>query len=285
MTAEHPPDSRAIWPGVQLDRTTLATAVSLLLITAAAWAALLLQAPSGGAMSMSELGAPTGEPGMAGEMSMRNASSAEPLAAIVFVAAWLVMMVAMMLPSAAPMVLLYRATATGSRLSKAIAVVLFVSAYVLMWGVFGLAVYAAQQAIAMVASNSAVLSGAWPFAVAGVLALAGAYQFSALKSICLRQCRTPLSFLMTRWRPGLVGGFRLGLDHGAYCVGCCWGLMTVLVAAGAMGLAWAALVALVVFTEKLLPRADIAGRAVGFALLLLAALVAIRPETVSALMV
>lgn len=194
MTGDHPRGSSSVRSGLQLERATLMTAAALFLITAAAWAALLLPTLRGeAAMSISAPGTSMGEPAMAGDLSMTNASPGEPLTALVFVGAWLVMMVAMMLPSAAPMVLLYRATATGTRSRKAIAVALFVSGYLVTWGLFGLAVYLTQQVVAMVASSSPTLSTSWPFAVAGVLALAGLYQFSALKSICLRQCRTPLS--------------------------------------------------------------------------------------------
>ena len=268
--------------GVLRDRASLLTVAVLLAITVAAWAALLVPALGEGAgMAMEE--SPMSP--IDWSMSMDGPVLGLAFPALVFVAAWLVMMVAMMLPSAAPMVLLYRATATGSRSRKSIAVALFVSSYLVVWGLFGLLVYGAQQIVAIVAATSPAHTAGWPFAVAGVLALAGLYQFSALKSICLRQCRTPLSFLMTRWRPGLAGGFRLGLVHGAYCVGCCWGLMAVLVAAGAMGLAWVTVVALVVFAEKLLPRAKIAEWAVGGALLVLAAVVALRPEIASRLAV
>jgi Predicted metal-binding integral membrane protein (DUF2182) len=122
-----------------------------------------------------------------------------------------------------------------------------------------------------------------PYGVAGVLLAAGAYQFSPLKRVCLRACQSPLSFLMTRWRSGYGGTLRLGLAHAGYCVGCCWGLMAVLVAAGAMGLRWVLLIAVAVFAEKRLPRGQRIAWAVGAALIVLGLAVVVRPDLAAAL--
>lgn len=265
-------------PRRRLDRGTLLTAAALLAIATAAWVALVL--PS--------FAADAAMPGMDAEVTdasgpIGSQALGALLAAAMFVGAWLVMMTAMMLPSAAPMVLLYRATATGSSIRKAAHTGVFVAGYLLAWGVFGLTVYLIQEALAVVAREQPALGSAWPFVVAGVLAGAGVYQFSPLKYVCLRQCRSPVSFLMTRWRPGVGGGFRLGLHHGSYCVGCCWGLMAVLAAAGAMGLAWVALIALVIFAEKLLPQGESAARIVGTVLIGLSLVILLRPEVASRL--
>ena len=119
---------------------------------------------------------------------------------------------------------------------------------------------------------------ALPYGVAASLLAAGVYQFTPLKETCLRQCRSPLDFLMQRWRPGALGAFRLGVEHGAYCAGCCWGLMAVLVVAGAMSLPWVALLTLVIFAEKLLPASRWTVRLVGGVLVGLGIMVALRPE-------
>jgi predicted metal-binding membrane protein len=119
-----------------------------------------------------------------------------------------------------------------------------------------------------------------PVGVAAVLLAAGAYQFTPLKATCLRACQTPADFLVRHWRSGTLGAVRLGLDHGLYCFGCCWALMAVLVAAGGMGLAWVALIALIVLVEKLVPQAVWFSRAVGVAFVLGAVLVLLRPELV-----
>jgi predicted metal-binding membrane protein len=263
------------------DRGTLIAALALVGVAAIAWAALLLPA-FGSDATMSGMGV---EPETMGEDAMEMPGATEviapaafavPLGAATFLASWLVMMTAMMLPSAAPMVLLYRAMATGSATRRARHTAVFVSGYLVAWSLFGAVVYLVQQGLVLLRVVSPGLDAAWPLAVALVLASAGLYQFSPLKDRCLRQCRSPFSFLMLRWEPGIGAGFRLGVRHGLYCVGCCWGLMVVLVAAGAMGLPWVTLIALVVFGEKLLPRSP--ARLVGLLLLGLAAAVAIRPD-------
>jgi predicted metal-binding membrane protein len=164
--------------------------------------------------------------------------------------AWTVMMAAMMLPSAAPLVLLYgvRASAVGSTL--------MMTGYVLMWAAVGLVAYVVDMRV-MDPPDAAV---------AGVLVAAGLYQFTPLKSACLARCRNPVDFLVTHWHKGRLGALRLGAEHGAFCVGCCWGLMAVLVVAGAMGLAWVIAIAGAVAAEKLLPAAPWLGRALGAAL-------------------
>ncbi|MBA2359351.1 MAG: DUF2182 domain-containing protein [Actinobacteria bacterium] len=159
----------------------------------------------------------------------------DAMGAPAFLAAWLVMMAAMMLPSALPLVVLYRRGASSA------ATAALAAGYVAVWGAVGVAAYGADRAI----------EGS--YASAGVLALAGLYELTPAKARFLRVCRSPLNFLMTRWRSTAAGGFRLGAEHGLYCLGCCWALMAVLVVAATMGLAWAAVIALAVFAEKVLP--------------------------------
>lgn len=262
------------------DRGTLVTATALLAITTMAWLALILAVPAG-ETSMPGMGSSVD--GMANgvtevDQPLTFTLVIDAVAATTFVGAWLVMMAAMMLPSAAPMVLLARALATGSTLRRAAYTAAFLGGYLLIWGGFGLGVYVAQQAAASVAMALPDVRDAWPYIVAAIVAGAGVYQFSPFKQLCLRQCRTPLSFLMERWRPGIVGGLRLGVRHGAYCLGCCWALMAVLVAAGAMGLAWVTLIALVVFAEKLLPAGGRSRGLVGLSLVGLAIVIVIQPE-------
>jgi predicted metal-binding membrane protein len=169
-----------------------------------------------------------------------------------FLLAWTVMMVAMMLPSAAPLVLLYRQRGRPR----------LVLGYLLVWSGIGVPVYALARAVDLMAVPAGV--------VAAVLATAGAYQFTPLKDVCLRVCRSPLDFLALRWGRGPV---RLGLEHGAYCVGCCWALMAVVVVAAAMSVTAAAVVAAVVFAEKVLPAGRWTARAAGCALVAAAVVV------------
>jgi predicted metal-binding membrane protein len=173
-----------------------------------------------------------------------------PMGAGLWLVAWTAMMAAMMLPSAAPLVLLYgrRSTAVNSGLLMA--------GYVLAWAAVGLAAYAIDMR----------LPDPGNAAVAAVLVAAGIYQLTPLKAACLTRCRSPLDFLVTHWRNGRTGAFRLGAEHGAYCVGCCWALMAVLVVAGAMGLVWVIAIALAVAAEKLLPAGQLLGRVGGIAL-------------------
>ena len=186
---------------------------------------------------------------------------------------WAVMMAAMMTPSALPLLRMYRSAARGRerrRLEPAAAWGWLLAGYLAAWTLFsGLAAFAQWPLHAwrlldpMMESRSLMLSG-------GLLAVAGLYQWTPWKDACLRQCRTPLQFLLARWRDGAAGAARMGLEHGLYCIGCCWALMLVLVALGMMNILWVAAVAVFVIVEKGLPAPARAFRA-ATGLLLLAA--------------
>jgi len=182
-----------------------------------------------------------------------------PMGAGLWLGAWTVMMAAMMLPSAAPLVLLY------SLRSDTLASTLLMAGYLLTWAFVGLAAYSVDMRLPDPGDG----------AVAAVLIAAGVYQFTPLKSACLRRCRSPVDFLVTHWRAGRLGALRIGLEHGAYCVGCCWALMAVLVVAGAMGLVWVVAIAAAVAAEKLLPGGPWLGRVGGIALLVAGIVVAL----------
>ena len=167
---------------------------------------------------------------------------------LVFIAAWTVMMAAMMLPSAAPRVLLYRRGAS-TRDTMAL-----IAGYLAVWAAAGVPAYLLNEWMPMQLSPAA-------------LAVAGIYQLTPLKESCLRQCRTPADFLMKRWGRG---GLRLGLEHGAWCLACCWALMTVLVLVGMMGMAWVVGLAAIVAVEKMSPRGVIFSRLTGVAFLVAA---------------
>jgi predicted metal-binding membrane protein len=171
-------------------------------------------------------------------------------------AMWAVMMVGMMLPSASPMLLLYGSSARRSaatRSTAALQIYTFAAGYVVVWAIFSLGATALQRLLATLLFVSSMMEVTSPVAGATLLLIAGVYQLTPIKHACLRTCQSPLGFLMSRWRPGLAGAFRMGLEHGALCVGCCWALMLLLFAGGVMNLAViAALTALVAF-EKLTP--------------------------------
>ena len=186
------------------------------------------------------------------------AISVQPWSADYLVSAfvmWAVMMVAMMLPSAAPMILLQarigRAPTETRRLADTL---LFALAYVLVWTAFSAAAALAQALLIHLDMVSAAsLSLGDRGVAAGVLIAVALYQLSPAKAACLDQCRSPIHFVMQYWSPGIAGTLRLGLVHGAYCVGCCWGLMLLLFVAGVMNLAWVALIAATVLLEKTVP--------------------------------
>ncbi len=186
---------------------------------------------------------------------------------------WWVMMVGMMMPSAAPMILLYatvtRKQAKGRNPGRPIAI--FIAAYIIIWGGFSLLAALAQWALTEAALLSPMMAGTSRWLTIVLLAACGVYQLSPLKQACLGKCRSPLSFLMTRWQPGNLGALKMGLSHGAYCVGCCWLLMALLFVGGVMNLFWVATIAVLVLAEKVLPRGDLIGRLGGLAMLVLAA--------------
>ena len=271
-------------PRLGRERGTIITVVAVVGLGIVAWVMVIADAMGAGGMSTGS-SSTMGDMAM-GDMVMAESGGAPPAAAeLAFLIAWGVMMAAMMLPSAAPMIGLYgaihrNADRTGQ---GGVATGLFALVYVLAWLLFGVPVYGAQVAVNMLVDISPALGGMVPYAVAVVLAIAGAYQFSPLKIACLRACRSPLGFLMARWRPGYLGTARLALAHALYCIGCCWALMVVLVAAGAMGLHWVLLIAALVAAEKLAPGGVVVARMAGVVLLALAMLVAVNPAFVAAL--
>jgi predicted metal-binding membrane protein len=179
-------------------------------------------------------------------------------------AMWAVMMIAMMLPTAAPLVLLYGAAArrsapdTASQQTYALA-----TGYVFAWTVFSLAATVLQRVLASRLLVSPMMEATSGRVSAVLLLIAGAYQWTPLKRACLHTCQSPLGFLMARWRGGTSGAFRMGLDHGIYCVGCCWALMLLLFAGGVMNIA--VIVGLMVWVgvEKLAPYGRIASQVTG----------------------
>jgi predicted metal-binding membrane protein len=199
---------------------------------------------------------------------------------LMFTAQWGVMMTAMMLPSAAPMILLYRTvsrrlTAGGDR---AVPATVFALVYLFLWLLTGIPVYAAYVAIGALTVERSAFATALPYALSIVLFISGVYQFSSAKRACLEKCESPLEFLMSRWRSGHVETLQLASKHAAYCIGCCWALMVVLVAVGAMSLPWVVTIAALVFAEKILPNAWRTARVVGIGLMALGIAVAIRPR-------
>jgi len=175
---------------------------------------------------------------------------------------WWLMMVAMMLPSAAPAVLLYSRVREMRNGDPAIAQTwIFLAGYLAVWLLFSIAAAIAQMLLV-----SPWMGLGSRFSQGAVLLAAGLYQLSPLKSACVRQCRSPAEFISRHWRAGWRGAVRLGLEHGAYCLGCCWMLMALLFVGGVMNLLWVVGLTLIVAVEKLLPSGPQVGRLAGVAL-------------------
>jgi len=193
-------------------------------------------------------------------------------------AMWSIMMAGMMLPSAAPTILLYGVLVrrNGERGTVLPAAWVFTSGYLAVWTGFSLVAALLQGALEAAALTTPMLASASNSLSAALLIAAGIYQWLPLKEACLRRCRNPIEFLATRWRAGAGGAFRMGAEHGLYCIGCCWMLMLLLFVAGVMNLLWVALIAAFVFVEKLLPAHRFTSRFAGAALFLSGLALAIR---------
>src|SRR5262245_49415669 len=185
-----------------------------------------------------------------------------------YLGVWVTMMAAMMLPSTAPMVVLFdRVSAERTRRGQAhVPASIFVLAYLLVWAVYGLLAYGLYRLAVHAVGGALAWDRAGPYVAGAAVAAAGLYELTPLKSACLRHCRSPLRFVFEGWREGPLGALRMGAVHGSYCVGCCWGLMLVLFALGVMSLTWMAVVAALVFVQKVLPGGVATTRvfAVGF---------------------
>jgi predicted metal-binding membrane protein len=172
-----------------------------------------------------------------------------------FLGIWVTMMAAMMLPSAAPMTLFFqRLSSERQRGGQSfVPTWVFVLGYLAVWTAYGLVAYGLYRLVVHAGLGFLAWNRAGPYIAGGAISLAGLYELTPLKSVCLRHCRSPLHFVLGRWRPGSTGAFRMGAEHGTYCVGCCFGLMIVLFALGVMSLLWMVVVATLIFGQKVLP--------------------------------
>lgn len=199
------------------------------------------------------------------------------LGVVGFLATWELMMVAMMLPTLAPLTSTYLRTLRAVRPGRirAARTTALVVGYLITWLGFGLLAYVAASLLAVLV---AVAPGAATWVGAGLLAAAGIYQLSPLKDFCLRHCRSPMAFLVHV--SGFRGRFRdlrVGMYHGAYCAGCCWGLMVVLICVGVMNLVWMAVIAAAILLEKTWKHGRTFSKAVGVAIIVFASVVPLNP--------
>ncbi len=223
--------------------------VVLISIAAVCWLYLLLEASR-----MSDM--PSGMPEM---MEMRSRDASE---LVLLFLMWAVMMVAMMTPSAVPMILVYTAVTRKVAHSRSLVwlVTAFVLGYIIVWTLFSIAATLLQAWLEHLALLSPMMVSESPRLGGGLLIAAGLYQLTPIKDICLKHCQTPLAFIAIHWRDGLNGALWMGIHHGLYCVGCCWVLMALLFIGGVMNLLWIALIAGFVLLEKITPLGSRAGR-------------------------
>jgi predicted metal-binding membrane protein len=231
-------------------------------VTAAAWLYLVVEArPMAAGMSDGSMADAMGsmvhvQPWTAAELAPR-------------LLMWAVMMVAMMLPTAVPMTLVYAAVARkAAREGHAVApTFVFVAGYLAIWALFSVAATAAQSGLDQLALLSPAMVSASPVLGGGLLIAAGVYELTPVKHACLAHCRAPAHFISQKWRGGFAGALRVGLGLGTYCLGCCWVLMGLLFVGGVMNLLWIAAIAAFVLLEKTMPLAETGGRVVGAAMI------------------
>jgi predicted metal-binding membrane protein len=204
-----------------------------------------------------------------------------------FVGTWVVMMAAMMFPSIAPMVVMQVRIQEGRReRGQAVpvgATALFVAGYLVVWSAAGLVGYGIYELGGAATGDAFAWDNAGPYLAGGIILGAAAYQLTPLKDACLRHCRSPFAFLIQHWRPGRLGALWMGIAHGGWCVGCCWGLMAALLALGVMSLGWMAFIAALIALEKLLPWKELANRGIAVLLVVLGLGVAFTPGSVPGL--
>jgi predicted metal-binding membrane protein len=231
----------------------------LIILTIAAWALLLWFPLPMGATS---------------DMSLTMG-----LGASLFLAIWLTMMVAMMFPSAAPMVMIFSRVYDAKRRQgqSFVPTWIFISAYLLIWVLFGVVAYICALAVQELARTTPWLADN-AARVGGILLIVGGlYQLSPLKQACLAKCRSPLGFILGSWREGYWGSFRMGLEHGSYCLGCCWLLFVILFPLGIMNIAAMAILALLIYAEKILPAGQRISQVAAIVLIAYGLLVIVAP--------
>ncbi len=245
----------------QIDRAvSLSILGGLAALAALAWMGTVWQAREADTLMMA--GVP---------MSLEMGGRLELSSAALFLLIWIVMMAAMMSPSVWPVVMIYAAVVRRRGRGS---IPLFLVGYLLAWESFGVLAYAGYIGAGAVLASAKSLAEHLPLVTGAVVIVAGVYQLTPLKRACLAHCQGPMEYLASHWREGPGGALRMGLSHGAYCLGCCWGLMLALLALGVMDLRWMATVSAVIAVEKLGPRHRLVPGAVGIGLVLLGLVIA-----------
>lgn len=204
-------------------------------------------------------------PTSGGMKMIASGASWTPAYAIMMFVMWWVMMLAMMLPSAAPMILLFATVNKNAakQNTRVVPTFIFAAGYLLIWGGFSIAAMFAQWALTASGLLHAMMKIDNPLLGGVLLISAGLYQFTPVKDACLEHCQSPIRFIMGHWRPGRAGALKMGVLHGAYCLGCCWVLMGLLFFGGVMNIIWIGGLALYVLIEKLTPHGKMLGKLSG----------------------
>ena len=260
-----------------LRRDRLVVVIALVAVIVLSWVYVLAGAGMGmSAFEMTRMTQPVGaidstQPSMQG-MSMGGTMISGVWTvgyAVVIFFMWWVMMFGMMLPSAAPLLLLFARMMRKEKDKGApyVPTGVFALGYVIMWAAFSAIATGAQWGLEASGLLSGIMVGTSAVLGAGLLIAAGVWQLTPWKNACLRHCRSPIGFLSAHWRPGRTGAFKMGLVHGAFCLGCCWFLMALLFYGGVMNLYWIIGLALYILIEKLLPAGARIGQLTGVILI------------------
>lgn len=265
-----------------LRRDRLVVVIALVAVIVLSWVYVLAGAGMGmSAFEMTRMTQPVGvidstQPSVQG-MSMGGTAVGGTMVtgawtvgyAVVIFFMWWVMMFGMMLPSAAPLLLLFARMMRKEKDKGApyVPTGVFALGYVIMWAAFSAIATGAQWGLEASGLLSGIMVGTSAVLGAGLLIAAGVWQLTPWKNACLRHCRSPIGFLSAHWRPGRTGAFKMGLVHGAFCLGCCWFLMALLFYGGVMNLYWIIGLALYILIEKLLPAGARIGQLTGVILI------------------
>jgi len=258
-----------------LGRDRALVKVAIVVIVAIAWSYLVLLADdmASGDMRLMGMGAghlPSDQTNFTG-MTM-GSMAWSPLTFFAMFIMWWVMMIGMMLPSAAPMVLLF-ALIQRKQLADQnpfLRTGIFAASYLALWGVFSVVATGAQWALSEAALLSSTMVATSQWLALALFVAGGVYQLTPLKHACLEHCRSPFTVLSANWKDGRSGAFEMGLRHGLYCIGCCWFLMALLFVGGVMNLVWVATIAILVLAEKVLPGGNLVAITSGLLMLVFA---------------
>jgi predicted metal-binding membrane protein len=266
------PQPGALEHMLERDRLLVLASVVVISVIAWAWLALLASDMAQGDMRLMGMGQL-----MASKMTMSSMAWTLTTFAAMF-AMWWVMMIGMMLPSAAPMILLYSLMQRKKKADENpfLRTVIFTIGYLLLWGLFSALATSLQWGLGEATLLSPMMITTSQWLAVGLFALAAVYQLTPLKHACLAQCAAPFAFLSRHWKDGNTGALDMGLRHALFCIGCCWALMLLLFVGGVMNLAWVAVIAILVLAEKILPRGDLVATISGILMAAFAVFLAMR---------